>query len=112
MNIHLQADEKIIRNSKANLISLFGSKGGNLTLTSNRLIFAAHALNIGSSGLSIERKDILGFSKAFAWPKLLFIPLPIPIPNAIKFTTNSGKNYKFVVSGRKDWVSVLTNELR
>lgn len=110
MELQLQDGENIIKRGKANLVTFWGSKGGELVLTNIRLIFSAHAFNFGSSsGISIKRSDILGFSKDFVWPKVLFIPIPIPIPSAIKVATNSGKTHKFVVSGRKDWITTLKN---
>lgn len=112
MELQLQEGENIIKRGKANVVTFWQVKGGELLLTNKRIIFSAHGFNFGgSSAISIKREDILGFSKALTWPKILFIAFPFPIPNSIKVATNSGKTYKFVVAGRKDWISTLQNEI-
>lgn len=99
-NFKLKENEEILFETPANRMRMIIlGQGGKLHLTSERVVFTGHGKNIGEGTVSIDKSDIINVRKAFAMPFL-------PIPNAIKVNTSSGK-YKFVVSKRKEWLKRL-----
>lgn len=103
MNVILQPDEKLIKKGKANKTNFINSQGGELILTDKRLLFTGHGKNVGNDAASIPLNDLAGYGKASSF--LLY--MPIPIPNCIRVTTNSGQSIKFAVNGRKEWLKSL-----
>ena len=99
----IQAGEQILKEGSANMQqSLGNNKGGKLILTDRRIIFKAHALNIGSKLDTIELTDIAMTGNT--------INLLTPSPNMIQVQTKDGKKYQFVVTGKeKDaWLKEIT----
>lgn len=77
------------------------NKGGQLTLTDKRLIFKAHALNIGQKEYIVPLQDIKFTQDTFH--------ILTPTPNMIKVDLQNGEVYKFVVKGKdKDtWKNLI-----
>ncbi|MDE7268272.1 MAG: hypothetical protein K2N89_12470 [Lachnospiraceae bacterium] len=77
------------------------NKGGQLTLTDKRLIFKAHALNIGQKEYIVPLQDIKFAQDTFH--------VLTPTPNMIKVELQSGEVYQFVVKGKdKDtWKNLI-----
>lgn len=77
------------------------NKGGQLTLTDKRLIFKAHALNIGQKEYVVPLQNIKFAQDTFQ--------ILTPTPNMIKVELQSGEVYKFVVKGKdKDtWKNLI-----
>ncbi len=69
------------------------NKGGQLTLTDKRLIFKAHALNIGQKEYAVPLQNIKFAQDTFH--------ILTPTPNMIKVELQSGEVYKFVVKGKE-----------
>lgn len=97
---NLMKDEREIFKGTANMqyqkgpASVLGyNKGGHLILTNQRLIFIAHALNIGQKEYYIPLSEISYAQNAFH--------ILTPTPNMIKIECNSGEIYKFVVKGKE-----------
>lgn len=107
----LMPNEQIIMEGAANKRQVGGiaSKGGHLYLTNKRLIFKAHAFNLGSAF------DEIPFSKiAFTGNTLNLL---MPTPNMIRVNTTDGKNHGFVVTGKqkeqwKQKISEVVQEYR
>jgi hypothetical protein len=77
--------------------------GGWLYLTSKRLIFESHALNIQAGTTVIPLASITGARKC--WTKFLnLIPL---FPNSFAVATKEGKEYRFVTFGRQAWIDAI-----
>lgn len=100
----LMPNEQIIMEGAANKRQVGGlaSKGGHLYLTNKRLIFKAHAFNLGSSF------DEIPFSKiAFTGNTLNLL---MPTPNMIRVNTTDGKNHGFIVTGKQkeQWKQKIT----
>lgn len=100
-------NEEIIFQSAVNmqyqgLAGVLGNnKGGQLTLTDKRLIFKAHALNIGQKEYIIPLQEIMVTKDTFH--------ILTPTPNMIKVDLQNGEVYKFVVKGKdKDmWKNLI-----
>ncbi|MBE5041163.1 PH domain-containing protein [Ructibacterium gallinarum] len=91
----LMPGEQVIMMGAANKRQAGGiaSKGGHLYLTNQRLVFKAHAFNLGSSF------DEIPFSKiAFTGNTLNLL---MPTPNMIRVNTTDGKNHGFIVTGKQ-----------
>lgn len=90
----LQPDEFVIMQGNANMKQVLGiTKGGHLVLTNQRLVFVAHAFNVGS------KFDEIPFNKITSTNNTLNIL--IPSPNMIEVTTIDGNHYQFVVTGKQ-----------
>jgi hypothetical protein len=77
--------------------------GGKLYLTSQRLIFESHKLNIQTGVTEVPLQEIQSTEKC--WTKFLgCIPL---IPNSLAVSTKDGSVYKFVLYGRGSWAVAL-----
>lgn len=99
--------EDVIRVGKANRSTLFNAQGGELLLTNKRLLFVGHGLNIGKDTISINLEDISSCGLAYS----IIIFLPLPIPNAFKVVTKDGKEYKFSVWRRMEWLVDLSSAI-
>lgn len=107
----LMPNEQIIMEGAANKRQAGGlaSKGGHLYLTNKRLVFKAHAFNLGSSF------DEIPFSKiAFTGNTLNLL---MPTPNMIRVNTTDSKNHGFIVTGKqkeqwKQKISEVVQEYR
>ena len=96
-------EEKAVRDGPANLQRGIESVGGRLFLTSRRLVFEPHGVNVQSRRLALRLRDIDDVYTS--WTRLLgLIPL---VPNSIAVTTRDGKTHRFVLFGRADWVRAI-----
>lgn len=81
--------------------------GGNMILTSGRLIFNSHKLNFGQKYLIISLNDIHKVSKV--WTKILGI-IPV-LPNGLNVQKIDGSNYVFAVFNRNEWIAAINKGL-
>ncbi len=96
--IDLLPDEKILLQDTANHIKGFESVGGRLFLTSQRLIFISHKMNIQNHTLSIERNDITLAEKC----NVLKV-----FKNGLLVKLNNQIQEKFVVAFSDKWIEKL-----
>lgn len=95
--------EQIQMEGSANKQQFLGvNKGGRLILTDRRLVFIAHAINVGSKFDEIPLSQVAVSGKT--------LNIFCPTPNMIQVTTVDGEKHQFVVSGKqKDkWVQVIS----
>ncbi|MEG3192315.1 GRAM domain-containing protein [Lysobacter sp. D1-1-M9] len=103
MKIHLQPDEKLVREGRANLQRGMEAVGGKLFLTDQRLFFQSHAYNVQAGPTQIALSDVRGAQ--LCWTKFLgLIPL---FPNSLAVQTASGSEYRFVLSSREQWAAAI-----
>ena len=103
MPTDLGGGERLIRQSDANLQRGIETVGGRLFLTSRRLIFETHALNVKAGRTVVSLRDVEDVWKC--WTKLFGL---IPIfPNSLAVSTAAGKTYRFVMFGRDKWVRAI-----
>jgi len=106
MKTELRSDEKQVKSGAANLQKGIETVGGKLYLTNQRLIFEAHKLNIQRGVTDITLSDIN--SSELRWTKFLgLIPL---MPNSLAVILTNGKEYRFVISGRKAWQYIINEQ--
>jgi hypothetical protein len=104
MGLKFLDGEKQIMEGKANKSGWYGSRGGKLILTNQRLLFVDHGFNIRQGGDAISLKDIMSVE-----PSITFLlVMPIPMPTSIKIRTQSGSVNKYIVTKRKKWVEEIT----
>jgi hypothetical protein len=98
--------EEPIRDGAANLQRGIETVGGWLYLTTHRLIFEAHALNIQTGATIVPLEKISGARKC--WTKFLnLIPL---FPNSMAVSTDDAKEYRYVVFGRQNWIDAIEQQ--
>ena len=103
MNTRLRDDEELVREGGANLQRGIETAGGRLYLTTQRLIFEAHALNVQSGRTIVPLRDIEGVWPC--WTKFLGL---IPVfPNSLAVATAKGKTFRFVLFGRAEWAAAI-----
>jgi hypothetical protein len=90
--------EGLVMSGKANLWRGVESVGGALHLTSDRLIFRPHEMNVQVDVLVCERTEISSI-KAVRTMGL--------IPSGIRLTLKSGAGIRLVVSRRREWMPAL-----
>lgn len=101
----LNTNESLIKKGAANLKKGIETVGGYLYLTSQRLIFEAHAVNFQGGNTIIDLSNIDSTDKC--WTKFLnLIPL---MPNSLAINSKTGEVYKFVLFRRNTW-EVKINE--
>ncbi len=106
MKIELRANEKLIKQSGANLQRGAETVGGRLFLTDQRLYFDTHAFNVATGSEDIELSQITNTSPT--WTMFLGI---IPIfPNSLRVSTHDGKQYDFVVFDRELWKAEIDKQ--
>ena len=99
MKIELRPNEKLIKQSGANLQRGVETVGGRLFLTDQRLYFDTHPFNFASGPEEIELNKIM--STPPTWTMFLgFIPI---FPNSLRIAVRDGSHYDFVVFGREQW---------
>ena len=103
MAFELQTNEELVSEAAANLKRGIEFAGGRLTITTQRLIFEAHALNIQQQAAEILLKSIADIEPGNSLLGML--------RNRLKVRTNSGIEYDFVVS-RSDEIADLIQQLR
>ena len=102
MKTHLKTDEKLVRDSAANLQRGLETVGGWLYLTDQRLLFESHSFNIQNGPTEIHLSQIKATRPV--WTKFLgFLPI---FPNSLAVSTGD-KEYSFVVSNRGLWASAI-----
>ena len=103
----LNDGEKIVKKSPANHQRGIEAVGGMLYLTTARLIFESHALNIQTGVTIVSIPEINRLRKD--WTKILGV---IPIfPNTLVVTSSSGYENKFVLFRRTPWIDEI-NKLK
>jgi hypothetical protein len=103
MNITLRPNEKLLREGGANLQRGMETVGGKLYLTDQRLFFQTHAFNVQAGPTQIELSDVKGTK--LCWTKFLgFLPV---FPNSLEVQTAGGKDFCFVLYGRKQWATAI-----
>ncbi len=98
----LNPGESILMEGNANMQQVLGiNKGGKLILTNQRLVFLAHAFNVGSKFDEIPLSSIAMSGNSFN--------LFVPTPNMIKVVTTDGSQYQFVVTKKQRdvWVQQI-----
>lgn len=96
-------NEMILADKVANLFRGIESVGGRIKLTTKKLVFKAHAINIQKQEVEIPINNIERIEKKNS----LFI-----IPNILAVILKSGVEYKFVVFGRNNLISLIEAELK
>jgi hypothetical protein len=97
----LRPGETILREEPANLQRGWETVGGQLTLTSQRLVFESHGFNVQTGATEIELSSLR--SAAPCWTKLFgLVPL---IPNSIALRTADNKEYRFALFDRAGWIA-------
>ena len=99
MKTSLLSNETVVMDSSANLQRGAESVGGRLFLTSQRLIFEPHSLNIQRGVATVPLGDIR--QAAPCWTKL-FNLLPVA-PNSLDVETRAGKHLRLVLWKRRWW---------
>jgi hypothetical protein len=100
------AGETPIKQGDANLQRGIETVGGQIYLTNQRLIFESHAFNVQTGATVVPLTDITGARKC--WTKFLnLVPL---FPNSVAVTTNGGKEYRFVIFGRQEWIDAIERQ--
>jgi hypothetical protein len=103
MKTSLLSGETVAKDGAANLQRGIETVGGRLYLTNQRLIFESHAINIQAGPTILPLTSITGARKC--WTRFLnLIPL---FPNSIGISTSDGKEYRFVMFGRKAWIDAI-----
>jgi hypothetical protein len=95
----LRPGETVIREAPANLQRGIETVGGKLRLTTARLVFEAHALNVQRGTTEIELSAV--HSARPCWTRFLgLIPLA---PNSLAVAMRDGTEYRFVLLKRAAW---------
>ncbi|MBC8102612.1 MAG: hypothetical protein H7Z41_08500 [Cytophagales bacterium] len=103
MKTPLAAGETIVKEGGANLQHDLESVGGRLFLTTHRLIFESHALNVQTGVTILPLFAITEVQRC--WTKFLnAIPLA---NNSVAVTMNQGVTFRFVVFGAPQWVAAI-----
>ncbi|MEQ1506627.1 MAG: GRAM domain-containing protein [Myxococcota bacterium] len=103
MNTPVESGERVLRDGAANLQRGIESVGGRLTLTTARLVFESHALNVQTGTTVIPLSEIARIEPC--WTKFLgLIPLA---PNGLAVTTAAGVEHRFVLFGRAAWLTAI-----
>lgn len=106
MKTDLRPGEQVVKEGLANLQKNIETVGGKLYLTNQRLVFEAHAINFQGGTTEVEMSNVQ--SARLCWTKLLgLIPL---IPNSIAVATKLGKEYRFVLFNRQEWVTAIESQ--
>jgi hypothetical protein len=95
--------EAILFQGPANHFQNGEGRGGWLTLTSTRLVFRSHGMNVQNQPLNLEVGEIL---EVFPTLTLGFIP------NGLRLTLRNGKQESFVVQNRKKWGKLISQEIK
>jgi hypothetical protein len=98
--------ESLVKESRANLQRGIETVGGRLFLTTERLLFEAHKLNVQTGATAIDLRTITAVTKG--WTKFLNV-LPLA-PNTIVVTTSDGAEYRIVCSKRADWIAAIDQQ--
>jgi hypothetical protein len=98
MNTKLWPGERVLTDAMGSLFRGWESVGGQIYITSRRLIFESHALNIQRGTTEITLENI-----AVARPRnTLWL-----IPNGMEIETRDGVRYRFVVWARARLIDMI-----
>lgn len=106
MHIELAPGEKLLKKGAANLQRGWEMVGGRLYLTTRRLHFSSHALNVNQGAQDIPLSEVVAVRPG--WTKLLGL-LPL-VPNQLRVQTEAGI-FDFVVWGRASWKAAIEPHL-
>ncbi len=99
-----QDDAEEIRGKfAANLMRGWEGVGGRITLTNQRLLFEAHKVNLQPEPLAIPLSDISDVTPSNMMGGIL--------PNSIIVHCRSGRQFRFVLWGRKRIIAMIEREL-
>lgn len=101
----LRQNEKLLMSGVANKWQIFGSKGGKLFLTDQRIVFKAHALNFGSKFDAYELSNIQSNGNTINIKTTTNL-----VSFNITFYTKYGEKLSFVVkrSQKNEWIRQIT----
>ena len=105
MSMVTQKDEIVVKEGKANSFNILLAKGGNLTVTNQRVVWQGR----GGQPDVIKLDDIVSYGKCFT---ITIFSLLLPIPNAFYILTNSGRTYKYTVLGRETWIAAIAKAIQ
>jgi len=94
--------EKVIHQGPANHFLNGEGRGGWLTLTSSHLAFRSHGSNVQNQPYDLNVNEIIE-----AVPVLTLRILP----NGLRISTKKGDEQLFVVSKRKQWASLINQQV-
>ncbi len=108
MKTELRSGEQVVKEGAANLQRNIEAVGGKLCLTSQRLVFEAHKINVQAGTTEVELSNVQ--SSRACWTKFLgLIPL---FPNSLAVFTKQGKEYRFVLFGRHAWAAAIEAQVK
>ncbi|MGO3507440.1 GRAM domain-containing protein [Brachybacterium tyrofermentans] len=99
----LEPGEQPLKSGGANMQRGAEAVGGKLFLTSARLVFRPHALNLQTAPSQIELGAVVDV--AAAWTKV-FGKVPL-LKNSVEVTLVDGTRQSFVVTGRSAWIVAI-----
>ncbi len=95
--------EEILADVGANLFRGIEGVGGRLKITSRRVVFEPHAVNLQKIPAEILLSDIAEVRKRNTMGL---------VPNGMLIRTRAGVEYKFVVWGRERLISIIESRIR
>lgn len=106
--LELRPGEQLLMSGAANKWQTIGSKGGQLFLTNQRLVFQAHALNFGSKFDEYELSDIQTHGSTVNIKTTSNL-----VSFNITFYTKFGEKLSFVVtrSQKNEWIKQITEAI-
>lgn len=93
-------DEQILIDKPANLFRGIESVGGRIQVTTQKVIFKPHTLNLQRTIEYIPLSNIESITKRNTMGL---------IPNGISIKLKSGVEYRLVVAGREELISIIEN---
>jgi hypothetical protein len=94
--------EDVLGKFGANLFRGVEAVGGRIILTTQRLLFESHGLNIQNEPLAIRLNEIVGVTTC----NTLGV-----VPNGMTVRCKSGEHYQFVLWGRKRAINLIKQQL-
>jgi hypothetical protein len=94
--------EQILSDAGANMFRGIESVGGRMKITTRRVLFESHAINLQKMPAEISITDIAEVGKR----NTLGL-----IPNGLFIRTKTGVEYKFVVFGRDKLIRIIQDQL-
>jgi hypothetical protein len=105
--IQLNIGEKEVISSFANKIGLLMSGGGKLVLTNQRLLFCNRRKTKIHSEYKLSDVLYVGAGRNMNLFAFLLI-IPLLINTAIKISLKDGNSLRFVVSDKKQWITLIS----
>jgi hypothetical protein len=99
--------EAVVMEGPANFFRGWEAVGGWLALSPQWLVFVSHRLNWHQGRLLLPVSRVHGVT--CCWARFLGVPL---VPRAIAVKMAEGREYKFVVYSRYQWVSAISSQRR